>query len=525
MSTNAVAQPNPGPSADEEPDAADEIACDEADPVDEGGPLDEPTRSDPFVRGMSQAIGGPLGDHAVRPTRSRFGGPRFWTPARVVLALACLMLSLHWVQKSPCRDGAWGPDLPQYKHFCYTDVLGLYYTGGMAAGQIPYVQHKIEYPVLTGALIGVIAVPIHAYASGHPGFNQAERYYDVNALVLAALGVATVAMILALRRRRPWDAAMFALSPGLFMSATVNWDLLAVALSCFFLYFWAKRRPGWAGIMLGLATAAKFYPLLLVGALFALALRTRRWGELVSTISAGLVTWVVVNAPVALGYRDSWAEFWRLNSTRGIDWGTSWYIGEHFPLGGGRYGLAPFQRLGLETGHGRLNMLYLLLFVLACAGILWLAIAAPRRPRVAQLAFLIVAVFLVVGKVWSQQYVLWLLPLAILARPRWGAFLAWQLAEIGYFVAFYAQLMDASGRTVFPEWVFVLASALRLITVCVLIGYVVRDILHPERDPVRRTYSDDPDGGPFNGAPDNRFRGAAADRVPAEADLAGSVVA
>jgi uncharacterized membrane protein len=474
----------------------------ESGPVDDSGPVDEPTHSDPVVRGLSEAIGGPLGQHAVRPPRSQFGGGRFWTPARIVLALVCLTLSLHWVQKSPCRDGAWGAELPQYKHFCYTDVLALYYSEGLAEGQVPYANHRVEYPVLTGALMGALGLPVHAYATSHPGVNQAERFYDLNALVLGALGVATVATILALRRRRPWDAAMFALSPALFLSATVNWDLLAVALSAFFMYFWAKRRPSLAGVMLGLATAAKFYPLLLAGALLALALRTGRWRDFVNTVSAGLVTWVAVNAPIALAYPAAWREFWHLNSTRGIDWGTFWYIGEHFPLGGDRYGLAPFQWLNREPSHSTLNTLYLLLFVLACGGILWLTVTAPRRPRVAQLAFLVVAAFLVVGKVWSQQYVLWLLPLAVLARPRWGAFLAWQFAEICYFVAFYGELMNASGRSVFPEWVFVFASMLRLITVCVLIGYVVRDILRPKLDAVRSTYADDPDGGVFDGAPD-----------------------
>jgi uncharacterized membrane protein len=497
MSTNAVAQPDPRPAAGDEPVSAAE------------GPLaiDEPARSDPFVATVSQALGGPLGDHAVRPPRSLLGGRRFWTPARMVLALACLMLSMHWVQKSPCRDGAWGADLPQYKHFCYTDVLALYYSEGLAEGKVPYVDHRVEYPVLTGAFMGLLGLPVHAYAADRPGVNQAERFYDLNALVLGALGVATVATILALRRRRPWDAAMFALSPALFVSATVNWDLLAIALATFFLYFWARRRPALAGLMVGLATAAKFYPLLLLGAVLTLTLRTGRWREFATTVSTGLITWVAVNAPVAILYPASWREFWHLNSTRGIDWGTIWYIGEHFPLGGDRYGLAPFQWLNREADHSTLNTLYLLLFIVACAGIVWLALSAPRRPRLAQLAFLIVAAFLIVGKVWSQQYVLWLLPLAVLARPRWGAFLAWQIAEVGYFVAFYGELMNASGRAVFPEWVFVLASALRLITLCVLVGFVVRDIRHPEHDPVRQTYPDDPDGGVFDGAPDRAFRG------------------
>ncbi|GII22298.1 membrane protein [Planosporangium mesophilum] len=488
MSTNTVAQPDPRPTNGRPDDL-----------------VDEPARSDRFVRGLSEAIGGPLGEHAVRPPRSRFGGGRFWTPVRIVLALTCLMLSLHWVQKSPCRDGAWGQDLPQYKHFCYTDVLALYYAEGLAEGKVPYAGHAVEYPVLTGVFMGALGLPVHAFAADSPGINQAQRFYDLNALVLGALAVATVAMILALRRRRPWDAAMFALSPALFVSATVNWDLLAVALSAFFLYFWARKRPVLAGLMLGLATAAKFYPLLLAGALIALALRTARRREVsavLTTLGVAAGTWVAVNAPVALLYPSSWREFFRLNSERGVDWGTIWYIGEHFPLGGDRYGLPPFQWLDHQPGHGTLNTLYLLLFVLACVGILLLVLRAPRRPRLAQVAFLIVAAFLVTGKVWSQQYVLWLLPLAILARPRWGAFLAWQFAEVAYFVSFYGELMNASGRNVFPEWVFVLASVLRLGTVCALIWLVVRDILRAADDVVRQTYPDDPDGGVFDGAPD-----------------------
>jgi uncharacterized membrane protein len=127
---------------------------------------------------------------------------------------------------------------------------------------------------------------------------------------------------------------------------------------------------------------------------------------------------------------------------------------------------------------------------------------APRRPRLGQLAFLTVAAFLIFSKVWSQQYVLWLLPLAVLARPRWGAFVAWQLAEICYFFAFNGELMRASGKPIFPEGVFIIAALLRLIAVCVMCGFIVRDIMRPEHDVVLETYDDDPDGGVYNDAPD-----------------------
>src|ERR1700761_1239071 len=93
-----------------------------------------PATSDGFVRGLSEAIGGPLGAHAVRPS-ARPG--RFWTATRIILALCCLTLALHWVQKSPCQDGDWGKNI-QYTRFCYTDVLALYYAEGLNDGKVPY---------------------------------------------------------------------------------------------------------------------------------------------------------------------------------------------------------------------------------------------------------------------------------------------------------------------------------------------------------------------------------------------------
>jgi uncharacterized membrane protein len=455
-------------------------------------PIDTPSRSDEFVRGTSEAIGGPLGRHAVTG-----GVSRFRTVSVVVLLLTCFVLLLHWMQKSPCEDGNWN-DLKQYKRMCYTDILALYYAEGLADGKVPYrdrndtAQPGPEYPVLTGAFMGLLGLPVHSIARRYPQINQGEWFWNLNVLVLGAIAVASAAAMLVLRRRRPWDIAMFATAPILLLTATVNWDLLAVGFAVFGLYAWAKRHPVWAGVLLGLGTAAKLWPGFLFIALVLLGFRRQRVLEALVSLGVGIVTWLAVNLPVALLYPHSWWEFFRLNQTRAVDWGTFWYIGQHFPVGGQLPGF------GWMAAHiPALDRATYILFALCCVAIGCLIFAAPSPPRVAQIAFLVVAAFLLFSKVWSQQYVLWLLPLAVLARPRWGAFLAWQVAELCYFTAFYGELMGASGKSIFPEWVFVTAAMLRLLTVAVLVGFVVRDVLRPERDAVRQTYGDDPDGGVF----------------------------
>lgn len=453
--------------------------------------IDRPAESDGLVRGLSEPFGGPLGRHAAEPRR------RFWTPVRIILALAALVFVIHWVQKSPCQDGAWA-DLEQYRKFCYTDVLALYYAEGLSEGKVPYRDHPVEYPVLTGAFMGLIGLPVHAYSASQE-INQGQWFYNINALALSLLGFATVGAILAMRRGRPWDAALVALAPGVLVSATVNWDMLVIALTTFGLYAWARSRPVLAGVLLGLAISAKFYPLFLIGPLFLLGLRSRRMEQVGMAFGATALTWAVVNAPVAMLWRESWLRFFEFSSERAVDWGTLWYIGSHFPGG---------EKAGFELFHwvagtpSRLNTAWVLLFALCCLGIAVLTFVAPRRPRFAQLAFLVIACFLLVNKVWSQQFVLWLIPLAVLARPRWGAFLAWQAAELCYFLAFYGELLMASNQPVFPEWVFVFAAVGRMTTLAVLVVLVAREVLRPERDVVRARGVDDPDGGPFDGAPD-----------------------
>nr|WP_246211204.1 glycosyltransferase 87 family protein [Phytoactinopolyspora alkaliphila] len=276
--------------------------------------------------------------------------------------------------------------------------------------------------------------------------------------------------------RRPWDGLLVAASPVLLLSATINWDLLAVAATSVAILAWTRERPGWAGVLIGVGAAAKLYPVLLLGAMLLVVMRApdrrtafRGFGR---TTAGTAAAWVALNAPVAALSWDGWAAFFRFNAERGADFGSAWYaIGI----------LAPdllrddIDRLVVGAGLIMLGLIVVL------------AMVAPEPPRLAQLAFLAVAAFLLVNKVWSPQYTLWLLPLAVLARPRWRELLVWQVAEVAYFISiwFYlAGFFDPEHPMISSE-VYAWSVLLRVAALLWLCGVVIRDILRPENDPVR----------------------------------------
>lgn len=439
-------------------------------------PLVAPTAEDGFVRGLSELTGGPAGRHAAPGRRRR--------ALAVMLLLTALTCLAGWVQKSPCRTHGWTHDY-QYTRMCYSDTFALYYAEGLADGKTPYVDTPVEYPVLLGAVMGAVA----KVASWAPASSRGRVYFDLNAALLTASALVLTATLWGLAGwRRPWDAALFAAAPVLVFNAFTNWDLVAAALAGAGLLAWARRRPVLAGFLLGLGTVTKLYPALLMVPLLALCLRERQLTAWLRAATAGVITWLVLDVPVWLLYPDNFGRFWSLNRNRGADWNSIWLALEHLR---GR----PLDPAG-TVPPDRLNFAFAVATAVVCLGVVALALMAPRRPRVAQLAFLLMAGFLLVNKVASPQYVLWVLPLAVLARPRWTALLAWQATEIVtlFFLYYYFVANSQAGSGIGVEW-YLTALLIRDAALIGLMALVVWEIWRPERDVVRRSGADDPAGG------------------------------
>jgi uncharacterized membrane protein len=149
-----------------------------------------------------------------------------------------------------------------------------------------------------------------------------------------------------------------------------------------------------------------------------------------------------------------------------------------------------------------LNVFVTVVFLLCCAAIAYIALTAPQRPRVAQLAFLTVAAFLLVNKVWSPQFSLWLVPLAVLALPHRRILLAWMTIDMLVWVPRMYYLYGEANKGLPEQW-FTATVLLRDIAVLGLIVLVVRQIYRPELDLVRWDGRvDDPAGGVFDRAED-----------------------
>jgi uncharacterized membrane protein len=358
----------------------------------------------------------------------------------------------------------------------------------------------MEYPVLTGLLQYVVMRGTKTWVAvtddtGPPDPPEVVVYFVLMALVLALAWLAAVLATVPLLGRRRWDVVLIALSPLVIVHVFTNFDALAVALCSGGMLAWTRRRPTLAGVLLGLGAAAKLYPLFILGPLLLLGLRTGRLGSWGRAATAAVGAWLVVNAPIALLYPQGWREFFRLNSTRPADHDTVYFAFRVL------FGWQGFDGpLSANTAPVILNRVSLLLFAVICLAVAAIAWTAPVRPRVASLSFLVVAGFLLTNKVWSPQYSLWLVPLAVLAVARWKPILLWMGVDAAVWYPRMQYFLTFDERT---TKVFVSGVLLRDVLVLALCAVVVRDIYRPAKDPVRQAGDDDPCGGIFESAPDN----------------------
>lgn len=470
-----------------------------------GGPLSrvisQPRRTrvrlDGSATGMRRQwldfLGGPAGKYAA------VGQARFFTPLRVLWIVASVFIALAWAFKANCMRGKlddsgqvvldWSGSRPNAS-FCYSDIVPLYGAEGLSAGHFPYAYswmdngqvRYMEYPVLTGLFQWVMAqltkllYPVVQLIPGHT-LPEVGLYYALNFAVLAVVWLGCVHLVVLLAGNRVWDTVLMVASPLVLNHAFANWDILPIYCALAGLWLWRNRRPGWAGVAVGVGAAFKMWPIFILGAFLCVAWRYRTFAALVRSIAAAVVTVVAVNLPIAVLFPAGWREFFRLNQERGWEWTTLYAVAS-------RMGWPGFD--GGATPPVILNAVSFGLFALGCAAVLLLALAAQQVPRIGQLVFLIVALFLLTNKVWSPQYSIWLAPLIVLALPRWRLAYAWMTAEA--FVWAITFLKIGGDKLGPPDWLFNAVIVLRDGLLVAIMVLIVREVLGRSTDRIRAAH-------------------------------------
>lgn len=397
----------------------------------------------------------------------RLRSPTRRTAVPTVVATAAVFLVLAYLNKARCAapafgDGGFTPegrtlfyDRVKDTTVCYSDIQHLwlgreinnhlfpYLTGGITPDGALF-GGTVEYPVLGGLLMWLAAIP---------SSNDAQ-FLLWSAVLMAPFGLLTAWM---LGRMSGWAAMLWSAGPPLVMYAFHNWELPVVACAVGAIAIMTllpamplRRRAVLASIALAIGFCLKLYPGMFVAPLALYVLTQgydahpiaastrvrditraatgpipiggrRRYdvtGAL-AVIGAAVATVVVINLPfVVLGPR-GWLASFEFQSLRQADITTNsiWF-----------WGLRPLMAANgwdeaVEQSYNNLvSVLSPTLLLLAFGTAL--VIGWRRRavvgayPWIAVSAMMLCA-FLLLHKVHSPQYTLWLVPFLVLLRVPW----------------------------------------------------------------------------------------------------------
>jgi hypothetical protein len=387
----------------------------------------------------------------VRKLDSRLG---WLPPAELLLAPALVIVLINVVTPTSAL-------LPNQ-----ADVLiYLHKVEALARGGVPYRDFPLEYPPL--ALLAM-AVPYFAWPWPPPSLEAYRWLFTAwESLLLVALVIVAsrIAHRLAQERTTPDGAAVSraiaarVLLLVVVMAPSLAWrfDLLPALLAALAILLALEGRAALAGVALGLGVLAKIYPLVLVPALAAAWLapldrdRLARFGAgLGATVAIGLLPVVALVGDRAWGFVTYQAD-------RGLEI-------ETLPAGlillvrawtGGRIPLT-FDHSAVQVA-GTAAHLYVevqpWLSLICFAALAALSLTLYRRelrsggavqPRtIVAVASAFILLLLITNKVFSVQYIVWLLPLAaFLSRGQFWLAAVIGALSVGIHPLFFEQLIE-----------------------------------------------------------------------------------
>ena len=389
---------------------------------------------------------------------------RLW----ILLGGTVAALVLAALVKAPCLYQRW--DGEQYEALCYNDLQPLYTSRSLHQHVVPYIGAEgvnrdgtpkgfLEYPVLTGLVLYLAALPS----------TSDETFFVWNAILLSGFALGTT-LVLFRSVRDPRRVAFFAAGPPLVLYAFHNWDLIAVFFATLGLHAFTRGRWILSGVSLGLGAAAKIYPAFFVPILGLALLRDEhpKFDRSVRLVGAAAGTFVALNLPFLAMNPSLWWETYAFHLRRGATYESPWYaIAEYVR----RTDLA---QLSFSDARLLQAVIAVPLFLAVLAWLGWRVWTRRMPPIVACLGVLLM--FLLINKVWSVQYTLWILPFFALMPLDWKRFASLEAADVAVYVTVFPflQNIDLPGERTFYDRLAVAVAARTAIIVWLLVGTLRR---------------------------------------------------
>jgi uncharacterized membrane protein len=374
-------------------------------------------------------------------------------PLATLIFLALLATLVGAFKFSSCEANGWATPA-QYIHACYSDIPALYGERDLDKDQWSYssTTDAVEYPVLTGAVMWIFALATPA------GENEILTYYRINIVFLAALFIFAAVIVY---RIRPQFAYLAAIAPAAIGSLYINWDLWAIATMMLSIYWFDRKKYKHSAIAIGISISTKFLPIFLLLPIVLILWRRNEVKELARYLAIAIVTFAAINLPVFLTTPQGWLRFYELNFDRGQDWGSIWYA---------------LTSLGVNVGNT--NFFAILALFVSVLFISLLIFSTKNVLTLADVSFIVLALVMIASKVYSPQYILWLVPLAVIAmstRKDLHAFWIWQIAEVIYHVAIWQHLATVTGAKFgLPLAGYALITLIRILVCFYFVGVLVK---------------------------------------------------
>lgn len=294
-------------------------------------------------------------------------------------------------------------------HFVYSDIIP-FYDKAVAAG-LPYLNKLIEYPVLTGLFVHFMGI-----IGGNKGW-----YYFFSAIGLVGFAGAATFILYKFRQWVPIEKSLLSFwifAPSMAVFLIYNWDVIAVFFVIAAFYFVQRGNHYAAAALLAFGFSSKFYPAIY---LVPLVLAQKPLSRKISVVAIFIATALLINGFFMIANWEGWAYFFIFNNLRNANPDSIW---------------AAVQLLTGLLKASTINIISFLSFGVTYSLFLW-------RFRTQHPIFLSLGgtmLFLLFNKVFSPQYILWLLPFFVLMPPPKRWFYLFEFSNLAALLAILAWL-------------------------------------------------------------------------------------